>query len=304
MTRKPFVAGKKLVNAAFDHHFAVGAFNTVNLETTQAIIETCERYRAPCLVQTSEKTIDYAGVPNLVAMTQNLAITVRVPVTLHLDHGHSVAQAKACIDAGYSSVMIDTSLENYTQNVKHTRQVVAYARPRGVSVEAEIGVLSRNTDTLTDPDMAAEFAAETGVDYLAVAIGTKHGAFKLKRKEKIDLKRLKQIHDVLPLPLVLHGASSVNPKTIKLANKYGARLKGMHGIPEDSIKKAIRLGITKINIDTDLRLAFTTGLRQFLAENPTEFGTREALSAAKLAVCGEIAHKIKLFGMKNKAKLV
>jgi fructose-bisphosphate aldolase class II len=302
MRPKRFTPGKRLIQAAFDGRYAVGAFNTVNLEVTQAIIDTCDRQRAPCWVQTSEKTISYAGIPTLVALTSALAAKTRVPVTLHLDHGHFVAQAKACIDAGYSSVMIDTSLSDYKTNVRLTRQVVAYAHARGVSVEAEIGVLSRNTETLTDPDVAAEFAAETQVDYLAVAVGTKHGAFKLKGREKIDLKRLKAIHETVPIPLVLHGASSVDPRTIKTANKNGADLSGMKGIPEDTIRKAIRLGIAKINIDTDLRLAFTTGLRQFLAQNPTEFGTREALSFARDAVRDEVAHKITLFGMKNRAR--
>ena len=298
---KPFIAGKRLVNAAFKQRFAIGAFNTVNLEVNQAILETDKEEDAPCWVQTSEKTISYAKIPNLVSMTRIIANENKIPVVLHLDHGHSVTQAKVCIDAGYSSVMIDTSLEEYETNLKLTRQVVTYARSRGVSVEAELGVLSRQSDMYTDPDQAVEFVEKTGIDYLAVAVGTKHGAFKLKGREKIDLKRLKTIHEKVPVPLVLHGASSVNPKTVKTANKYGAALTGLKGIPEETIRKAIKLGIAKINIDTDLRLAFTTGLRQFLAENPNEFGTREALLFAKEKVKEELRHKIKLFGMKNKA---
>ncbi len=302
MSFKPFVAGRKIIDKAFENHFAVGAFNTVNLEVTQAILETCEEQHAPCWIQTSEKTISYAGIPTLVSMTRTLAQKTTVPIVLHLDHGHSVSQAKACIAAGYSSVMIDTSLEDYNTNVKHTKQVVSIAKKHGVSVEAEIGVLSRQSETFTDPDQAADFVAKTGVDYLAVAVGTKHGAFKLKGKEKIDLVRLKKIHQAVSIPLVLHGASSVNPKTVKLANKYGATLSGMHGIPQDAIKQAIKSGgIAKINIDTDLRLSFTTGLREFLAKNPTEFGTREVLLAAKEKVKEEIREKIKLFGMKNQA---
>lgn len=298
-----FFPGKKLVTTAAKNRFAIGAFNFINLETSQAISEACAEQNAPCWLQTTEKAISYAGVSNLAAIAKNQAIQTKLPTVLHLDHGHSLETATNCLNAGYSSVMIDASRSPYQQNISITRKVVKLARLRGVSVEAELGILEHDTDLYTDPIQAAEFVEKTGVDYLAIAIGTKHGAVKLKGKEKIDLKRLKKIHKAVSVPLVLHGASSVDPKTVQKANKFGANLRKFHGIPEESIRKAIRFGIANVHVDTDLRLAFTTAIRQYQTENPGEFGIRECLGFCRDAVQKVVEHKLKLFGSKNKADL-
>ncbi len=302
MSFAPFVKGKKLVLHAFRHGYAIGAFNTTNLEITRAIVDACKEEKAPIWVQTSEKAIAYGGLKNLSSIARNLCQEARIPAVLHLDHGHTLQHAKACLNAGYSSIMLDASSRPWKQNVKLTREAAQLAHRAGASAEGELGMLGREQRAYTEPSEALEFIRLTNVDYLAVAIGTQHGAFKLKAKEKIDLKRLREIHSTVSVPLVLHGASSVSKKTVKTANKFGAKLKGLRGIPENDLRKAIRCGIAKINIDTDLRLAFSTGLRQFLTENPQSYDIRECMSFATEHVKAEVKHKIELFGMKNKAK--
>ncbi len=262
------------------HGYAIGAFNTSNLEISRAIIETASELKSPVIIQTSEKAIDYAGLKEIYAILTLLAKEATVPVAVHLDHGKSVGRAKECIEAGYTSVMIDTSALDYEENVKAAQDVVAMAHPKDVSVEAELGVLSGKEDyvkalesKLTDPDQAVEFVERTGVDSLAVSIGNAHGVPSVK--EIFDLDRLEKIGQKVALPLVLHGASSTHPQRIK---------------------RAIELGVAKINIDTDIRLAFNHDLRAYLETNPDVYDPREILTEAVKGVRRVVGKKMELFG--------
>jgi fructose-bisphosphate aldolase class II len=220
-----------------------------------------------------------------------------------LDHGEDFDIVKKCIDDGFTSVMIDASHHPFEENVRLTREVVEYAHARGVVVEAELGRLagvedaisvSKEDATYTDPDQAVEFVERTGIDSLAIAIGTSHGAYKFKGEPKLDFERLEIIGNKLPnTPLVLHGASTVLPEFVALCNKYGGNIPGAQGVPEDMLRKAASMRVAKINIDTDLRLAMTAAIRQFLAENPSEFDPRKYLGPARTAIKGMVKHKIK-----------
>jgi fructose-bisphosphate aldolase class II len=232
-----------------------------------------------------------------------------VPIAMHLDHGEDFETAAKCIVAGFTSVMIDGSFLKFEENVALTKRVVSVAHPKGVSVEAELGKLAgveeRSVEEkeaiLTDPETAVEFVEKTGVDTLAVAIGTSHGAYKFKSEAKLDLERLKVISEKVSVPLVLHGASSVPQWIVEKANKFGAELGGAKGIPEEELRKAISLGIAKINIDTDLRLAFTATVREVLTSSPKEFDPRKILGPAKAAMKEVAKGKMQLFGSSGKA---
>lgn len=242
-------------------------------------------------------------------MVKTQAECTPVSMSIHLDHGEDVETVSKCIEAGFTSVMIDGSHLKFGENASLTKHVVDLAHPRGVSVEAELGRLSGIEESavkekeavLTDPNVAKDFVKRTGVDALAVAIGTSHGAYKFKGEPKLDFERLELIRERVDVPLVLHGASSVPSWIIKKATKYGAELSGAKGIPEECIRKAISLGVTKINIDTDLRLAFTATIREFLAKSPREFDPRKMLSPAKEAMKDVVKGKIRLFGSSGKA---
>jgi fructose-bisphosphate aldolase class II len=231
-----------------------------------------------------------------------------VPLSLHLDHGEDFETASKCVGAGFTSVMIDGSHLKFEDNISLTKRVVDVAHPKGVSVEAELGRLAGVEEStveekdaiLTDPAVAKDFVERTGVDTLAVAIGTSHGAYKFKAEPKLDFERLKLISKNVSLPLVLHGASSVPAWIIEKAAKYGAELGGAKGIPEENIQKAISLGIAKINIDTDLRLAWTAAVREVLANSPKEFDPRKILGPAKEAMKQVVKGKMKLFGSTGK----
>jgi fructose-bisphosphate aldolase class II len=230
-------------------------------------------------------------------------------MSLHLDHGEDFEIVSKCIEAGFTSVMIDGSFLKFEDNIAIAKRVVDFAHSKGVSVEAELGRLAgveektveEKEAVLTDPDVARDFVKRTGVDALAVAIGTSHGAYKFKGEPKLDFERLKSINEKVDVPLVLHGASSVPPWIIEKAQKYGAELAGARGIPEEHIRKAISLGITKINIDTDLRLAFTATVREVLANSPKEFDPRKILGPAKEAMKEVVRGKMRLFGSSGKA---
>ncbi len=293
--------------------YAVGHFNTSNLEITQAIREAAQELRAPVIVGCSKSAVEYAGLPLLVDMI-NKCLTrpgIKVfptPYAIHLDHGPDVALAKRCIDAGFSSVMIDSSALPFAKNVAVTKQVVAYAHKRGVSVEAEIGILKgiedyvkQESEFLTPPKQAMEFVRLTKVNSLAIAIGTSHGAFKFSGEAHLDLKRLQEIREQVDIPLVLHGASSVYPDLIQGIDRFGGAIKEAHGVPDSIIKKCIKRGICKVNTDTDLRLAFDLGIREFLIENPGVFDYRKILQAAKEQVKDVVKKKIYVFGSENKA---
>lgn len=304
------VTSDQILKPARDGGYAVGAFNTSNLEISQAIFEAASELQAPVIVATSESAIKYAGYANLFNMVKNLAEYYGVTAALHLDHGKDLDIVVKCLRNGWTSVMIDASKHPYETNVAMTSEVVKIAHIAGVPVEAELGRLAGIEDAvnvkeaevhLTDPGQAAEFVERTGCDFLAVAIGTSHGAYKFKGDPRIDHERLSAIAEKVEIPLVLHGASSVPPDVLERASKFGAKLPGAKGVPEDAISEAVRRGISKINIDTDLRLAFTGAVRQFLTEKPEIFDPRKIVGEAREAIKSVVRRKIQLFGSEGKA---
>lgn len=303
------VTNKEILSPAMVKGYAVGAFNISNLESLLAVVEASAEERSPVIVAVTPSSIKYAGLEYLVGMVKTAAESVSVPMSLHLDHGQTVETVSKCIDAGFTSVMIDGSSLNFEENVSLTKRVVDLAHSKGVSVEGELGRLMGIEEStveekdaiLTDPNAAREFVERTGVDALAVAIGTSHGAYKFKAKPKLDSERLKSIRQKVNVPLVLHGASSVPSWIIEKAIKYGAELSGAKGIPDEHIVKAISLGISKINIDTDLRLAFTGTIREVLTTSPKNFDPRKILGPTKEAMKEVVKGKMRLFGSSGKA---
>src|SRR5215470_4781115 len=289
--------------------WALGGFNVFDLESARAVIDAGEKMAAPVLVQTSEGAVKHAGLANMVAIVRELAGRTRAPVALHLDHGKSVDLARAAVDAGYTSVMIDASRESFDENVRETRDIVAYAHARGVNVEAELGTLGGIEDLgeqatrsmLTDPAQAVRFAAETEVDALAVAIGTSHGAYKFKGEPRLDFDRLRTIAEHVALPIVLHGASSLAHDEIAQAERYGAKLEQAQGIPHELIRQAVQGGVAKVNTDSDLRLAALLRVRQTLAERPDLFNIYELMGDMEAAIRRATAERIRLLGGDGKA---
>ena len=275
-----------------------------------AVAEAATEEKSPAIVALTPSAIKYGGLAYLSKIVKTAAEAAPVPMSLHLDHGEDFDTAQKCIDAGFTSVMIDGSHLKFEDNIALTKRVVDIAHPKGVSVEAELGRLAGVEEStieekdaiLTDPNVAAEFVEKTEVDALAVAIGTSHGAYKFKTEPKLDFGRLELIKEKVDIPLVLHGASSVPSWIIEKAAKYGAQLEGAKGIPEDHIRKAITMGIAKINIDTDLRLAFTATVREVLAKSPKEFDPRKILGPAKEAMKEVVKAKMRLFGSSGKAR--
>jgi fructose-bisphosphate aldolase class II len=303
------VTGKKILAKAHKEGYAVAAFNTNNMEMTQAIIEAAVLSKAPVIIQTSEGAIEYAGLNWLAAMIKEAA-QAPVPVAMHLDHGKDYDLIKECIGIGYTSVMFDGSSLAYAENVRQTKKVVAYAHKRGISVEAELGAIAGIEDFvsveaknahLTDPDQAAEFVQKTQCDSLAIAIGTSHGINKFTKEPELDLKRLKEIKAKTKMPLVLHGASEVDQRMVKIARTYGAKLKNAKGVDDALMKKVVRLGINKVNTDTDLRLAFDAGVREVIQTKPEIFDPRKILGPAKDYMREVAMERIKVLGSKNKA---
>ena len=290
--------------------YAVGAFNTSNLEITQAILEAAAENSSPVIIATSQSAIKYAGIETLSNLVRTLAGHLSIPVSLHLDHGTDYDIIIGCLRHGWTSVMIDGSHAPLEENIAMTREIVKVAHAAGISVEAELGRLVGVEDQisvkaedahLTDPDEAVRFVSETGCDTLAVAIGTSHGAYKFKGEAKLDFDRLKAIIREVEVPLVLHGASSVKREIVEKGAQYGARLPGAAGVPDEHIRKAISLGITKVNIDTDLRLAFTADTREFLAQQPEVFDPRKILGAGRQGMKELVKEKIALLGSVGKA---
>jgi fructose-bisphosphate aldolase class II len=304
-----FVTNKDLLVPARKRGYAVGAFNVNNLEAVLAVSEAAADEKSPAIIAVTPSAIKYAGLSYISKIAKTAAESSAVPMSLHLDHGEDYDIASKCVATGFTSVMIDGSHLKFEENIALTKRVVDLAHSKGVSVEAELGRLAgveektveEKEAILTDPDSAKEFVQRTGVDALAVAVGTSHGAYKFKAEPKLDFERLKTISMKIDLPLVLHGASSVPAWIIAKASKYGAELGGTKGIPEDHIKKAIGLGIAKINIDTDLRLAFTATVREVLANSPKEFDPRKILGPAKEAMKEVVKGKMRLFGSSGKA---
>jgi fructose-bisphosphate aldolase, class II len=303
------VTNKDLMVPGRKNGYAVPALNVQNLESLTAVAEAAAEEKSPVILAITPSVIKYAGLPYIVGLAKTAAQLSPVPISIHLDHGEDFETAAKCVQAGFSSVMIDGSFLKYEENIAVTKKVVAIAHPKGVSVEAELGKLAgieeRSVEEkdaiLTDPETAKEFVEKTGVDTLAVAIGTSHGAYKFKSESKLDIDRLKIISQKVQIPLVLHGASSVPQWLIEKATKYGAQLGNAKGIPETEIKKAISLGIAKVNVDTDLRLAFTGGVREALANSPKEFDPRKILGPAKDTMKQVAKSKMQLFGSSGKA---
>ncbi|MDY0257129.1 class II fructose-1,6-bisphosphate aldolase [Gudongella oleilytica] len=283
--------------------YAIGAFNVNNMEIIQGIIEAAKEENSALILQVSAGARKYANSVYLKKLVEAAVEDSGLDIVLHLDHGEDFDIVKKCIDDGFTSVMIDASHHPFEENVRLTREVVDYAHARGVVVEAELGRLagvedaisvSKEDATYTDPDQAVEFVERTGIDSLAIAIGTSHGAYKFKGEPKLDFERLEIIGNKLPnTPLVLHGASTVLPEFVALCNKYGGNIPGAQGVPEEMLRRAASMRVAKINIDTDLRLAMTAAIRQFLAENPSEFDPRKYLGPARTAIKGMVKHKIK-----------
>ncbi len=303
------VSNRDLLVPAMENRYAVGAFNINNLEVVLAISEAATEEKAPAIIAVTPSAIKYGGLAYLAGIVETAAETAPVPVSLHLDHGQDFETARECVDYGFTSVMIDGSHLKFEENIALTKRVVDVAHAKGVSVEAELGRLAGVEEStveqkdaiLTDPSTAGEFVERTNVDALAVAIGTSHGAYKFKAEPRLDFQRLNLIRGKVTVPLVLHGASSVPPWIIEKAAKYGAKLEGARGITDDHVKKAITLGVAKINIDTDLRLAFTASVREVLAKSPKEFDPRKILGPAKEAMKEVVKGKMRLFGSSGKA---
>jgi fructose-bisphosphate aldolase class II len=303
------VTNKDLMIPARKNGYAIAAFNIQNLESIKAVVEAATEEKSPAIMQITPSVIKYAGLEYITALAKTATQIAPVPIAIHLDHGEDFDTSAKCVNAGFSSVMIDGSFLSFNENVAVTKHVVDIAHSKGVSVEAELGKLAgveeRSVEEreaiLTDPQSAVEFVEKTGVDTLAVAIGTSHGAYKFKSQAKIDLERLKIISQKISIPLVLHGASSVPTWIVEKAMKYGAALEGAKGVSEDQLQQAIKLGIAKINIDTDLRLAFTATVREVLTNSPKEFDPRKILGPAKDAMKEVAKGKMRLFGSSGKA---
>lgn len=299
----PLVTSKEMFRKAYDGKYAVGAFNVNNMEIIQGIVDAAKEEQAPLILQVSAGARKYAKHVYLMKLVEAAIEDSDLSICLHLDHGEDFEICKSCVDGGFSSVMIDGSKHPFEENIAVTKKVVEYAHDRGVVVEAELGKLAGIEDavnvsgkdaTFTDPDQAVEFVERTGVDSLAIAIGTSHGAYKFKGEPMLDFERLEKISKLLPdFPLVLHGASTVLPEFVDLCNTYGGNVAGAKGVPEDMLLRAGKLGVCKINIDTDLRLAMTASIRKHLTENPGDFDPRQYLKPAREAIKNMVKHKMK-----------
>ena len=286
------VTTKEMFKKSMDEGFAIGAFNVNNMEIIQAIVDAASEAKSPVILQASSSAIKYAGIDYLMKMVEAATIVhPEIPIALHLDHGPDFETCKMCIDAGFTSVMIDGSKYDFEENIEITKKVVEYAHSKGVVVEAELGKLAGIEDEVnvdakdamyTDPAQAEEFVKRTGCDSLAIAIGTSHGAYKFKGEAKLRFDILKEIKKRIPeTPIVLHGASSVIPSLVEMCNTYGGDIPGAKGVPNEMLTEAGKLGVSKINVDTDLRLAMTAGIRKVFAEEPSAFDPRKYLTPAR-----------------------
>lgn len=305
-----FATLKDVLDRARAGKYAVGAFNINDMEITKAIAGAAREERSPVILATSPSAIKYAGIEYLFEIARVAADQSGVPTVLHLDHGTTFEDCVRCIRYGWSSVMYDGSKLPLEENIAQTKKIVEIAHAAGVSVEAELGKLAgveghvsvaERDAIFTNPDEAKLFVERTGVDALAVAIGTSHGAYKFKGEANLDFERLAKIEKLVSIPIVLHGASGVPKDVLDRAAKYGARLPGAAGVPDDAIKKAIGLGVAKINIDTDIRLAMTAAIREVLAEHPEEFDPRKIMGPAEDAMRAVAKGKMRLFGSSGRA---
>jgi fructose-bisphosphate aldolase class II len=310
----PLVNTKKMFEAAYKNGYAIGAFNVNNMEITQGIINAVAEEKAPLILQVSRGARSYASISYLNAII-NVVVEENpdIPIATNLDHGDTFETCKQFVDDGFTSVMIDASSRPFEENIQITKKVVEYAHDRDVSVEAELGQLGGIEDDvvgvddvskhLTDPNKAVEFVKKSGCDSLAVACGTSHGAYKFKSEPKLAFDVIQQIADRLPgFPLVMHGSSSVLKEFVDLINKYGGNMPNAMGVPEESISKAAKMAICKVNIDTDLRLALTAKIRQVFAEKPAEFDPRKYLGPGREAIKDMVSHKLHILGCAGKAE--
>ena len=310
----PLVTSTEMFKKAYEGGYAIGAFNVNNMEIIQGITEGAKELNAPLILQVSAGARKYANHTYLMKLVEAAIIETGLPICLHLDHGDSFELCKSCIDGGFTSVMIDGSHHGYEDNVALTRQVVEYAHDHGVVVEGELGRLEGVEDDVkvaivqgsyTDPDQVYDFVTRTGVDSLAIAIGTSHGAYKFKPGTKPQLRFdiLEEVQKRLPgFPIVLHGASSVIPEFVEKINKYGGNMPDAIGVPEDMLRQAASMAVCKINIDSDLRLAMTASVREHLYTHPDHFDPRQYLKPGREAIKQMVMHKIQyVLGCENKA---
>ena len=300
----PLVTTKKMFADAYSGGYAVGAFNVNNMEIIQGIVGAATKLNAPLILQVSKGARAYANHTYLVKLVEAAVQESGLPIALHLDHGPDFETCKSCIDGGFTSVMIDGSHLPYEENIALTKQVVEYAHAHGVVVEGELGQLAGIEDDVnvsaedasyTRPEEVQDFVTRTGVDSLAIAIGTSHGAYKFKpgQDPKIRIDILEEVEKRLPgFPIVLHGASSVPQEFVALINQYGGAMDNAIGIPESELRKAAHKAVCKINIDSDLRLAMTAAIRKYMAENPSHFDPRQYLKPAREAIQKMVEHKI------------
>ncbi|MHB1315915.1 MAG: class II fructose-1,6-bisphosphate aldolase [Christensenellales bacterium] len=298
------VTSKEMFRKAYEGGYAIGAFNVNNMEIIQGITEAAKEEKAPLILQVSAGARKYANHTYLMKLIEAAVIETSIPICVHLDHGDTFELCKSCIDGGFTSVMIDGSHHPYEENIKLTKQVVEYAHDHGVVVEGELGRLAGIEDAVnvsaanasyTDPDQVQDFVNRTGVDSLAIAIGTSHGAYKFKPGQKPQLRFdiLEEVQKRLPgFPIVLHGASSVVQEFVRMINEFGGAMPDAIGVPEDMLRQAARMAVCKINIDSDLRLAMTATVRKYLAENPSHFDPRQYLAPARTAIKEMVRHKI------------
>ena len=306
---------RKMFEMAYQNGYAIGAFNVNNMEITQGIIEAVSEEKAPLILQVSRGAREYASNSWLKAM---IDVAVRenpdIPIAINLDHGNNFETCKQFVEDGFTSIMIDASHKPFEENIKTTKEVVDFAHERDVVVEAELGQLGGIEEDvvgvadddiskhLADPNQVKEFVQKTGVDSLAVAIGTSHGAYKFKKEPKLAFDVIQEIADRLPgFPLVMHGSSSVLKEFVDLINKYGGKMPNAMGVPENAVSKAAKMAVCKVNIDTDLRLALTAKIRQVFAEKPGEFDPRKYLGPGREAIKEMVKHKLHVLGCAGKA---
>lgn len=309
----PLVTTKNMFEKSMKEHFAIGAFNVNNMEIIQGIADAAAEENSPVIMQASSSAIKYARMAYLRKMLEAaLEEHPNLQVALHLDHGPDFETCKMCVDGGFTSVMIDGSKYSFEENIALTKQVVDYAHAKGVVVEAELGKLAGVEDEVnveakdamyTDPAQAEEFVKRTGCDSLAIAIGTSHGAYKFKGEARLRFDILKEIKARIPnTPIVLHGASTVIPELVEMCNKYGGNIPGAKGVPDEMLHEASLSGVSKINVDTDLRLAMTAEIRKVFTEDPSAFDPRKYLTPAREQIKKTVQHKIRdVFGSSNKA---
>ncbi|MCI5811076.1 MAG: class II fructose-1,6-bisphosphate aldolase [Clostridiales bacterium] len=301
----PKVTSTEMFKKAYEGGYAIGAFNVNNMEIIQGITEAAQQEKSPIILQVSAGARKYAKHVYLMKLIEAAIEDTDLPICVHLDHGADFDICKSCIDGGFTSVMIDGSRFPFKENIELTRRVVEYAHERGVVVEGELGKLAGIEDAVnvndedaqfTDPSEVQEFVEKTGVDSLAIAIGTSHGAYKFKpgQKPRLRFDILEKVQKLLPgFPIVLHGASSVIPEFVEQINANGGKMPDAIGIPEDMLRQAAKLAVCKINIDSDLRLAMTASIRKYFAEHPDHFDPRQYLSPARDAIRGLVANKIR-----------